>query len=74
MSLRILAGNIGDAIEMNVVQDHQRTVARRDDVLFKVVGPHGVCQRLGRKRVLGQIAGGTTVGNDDRPHKLNHIK
>ena len=50
------------------MQDDEFVVARRDDVLLQVIGTHGVGQGLGLQRVLGQVARGAAVSNDNRSH------
>jgi hypothetical protein len=45
-------------------------VAGRDDVLLQVIGAHGVGQRLGCERMLRQVSGRASMGNDDGPHTL----
>src|SRR5215207_4826932 len=57
--------HVADVVEIKIVQDDERTVARGDDVLLEEIGTEAIGQRFRRKRVLGQITAGTAVRNDD---------
>jgi hypothetical protein len=54
--VRILRRYVRDAIEVDVVQDDERAVACRDDVLFQEVRSHRVGHGFGRQGVLRQVA------------------
>ena len=40
--LRKSLGNVGNTVKVNIVYDDQPVVARRNDVLFKVVSAHSI--------------------------------
>ena len=55
--------HVGDAVEEVIVHHHQLVIPGHHQILLQIVGPHAIGQRLGLQGVLGQIAGGATVGN-----------
>jgi hypothetical protein len=38
---------------MNIVQDDQLIIARRDNILFEIIGAHFISQGFGLERVFG---------------------
>jgi hypothetical protein len=50
------------------VENHKLLVTGCNDVLFEIVSPHPERQRLGDKRVLGQVSTRSAVRYDDRPN------
>ncbi len=71
---REAARDIGDPIEVNIMQHDERIIAARDHVLLEVIGTHGIGERFGRQCVLGQVARRAAVRNDHRPHGRINIK
>ena len=57
--------HVGHGVDLDVVQHHRHAVLAEHDVLLDVVGAHGVRGRLGRQRVLGQVARGAAVRDHD---------
>ena len=72
-TIREHVGNVGYAIEMDVVQHHEPVISGRHNVLLEVVRSHGERERLGLHRVLGKMPGCAAMGNDNRPHKLLEV-
>ena len=56
--------HVGDAVEMNVVQDDQLIVTGGDNVLLEIVGAHRVGHGLRGQGVLRQVTGGASVRDD----------
>jgi hypothetical protein len=63
-------GDIGYAIQVNIVENDKLVIAGGDDVLFEVIGAHGVGERFASKRMLRQMSGRSSMGDDDGPHML----
>jgi hypothetical protein len=59
------AGDIGDCVEVDVVEDDGDVVFRKDDVLLEIVGPHRVSEDLGLGGVLWEVGGSAAVGDDE---------
>ena len=59
-------GDVGDVVEIRIVQDHELRVARRDDVLLEIIGAEPERERLGFERVLGKIPARAAVRDYDR--------
>jgi hypothetical protein len=55
------------------MEDDEFIVAGSDNVLFQVVGPHGVGKGLGGQRMFRQMPGRAAVSDYDRPHLLNYF-
>ncbi|MND77837.1 hypothetical protein D3C80_695360 [compost metagenome] len=55
--------HVRDAVEEVIVHHHQLVIPGHHQILLQIVGPHAIGQRLGLQGVLGQIAGGATVGD-----------
>jgi hypothetical protein len=45
-------GDIGYAIQVNIVENNKLIIAGGDDVLFEVIGAHGIGKRFASKRML----------------------
>ena len=71
---RIPLGNVGDPVEIDVVEHDERVIATRNDVLFEVIGAHVVRQSFGRQRVFRQIARRATVRNDQWRHLIRFLE
>ncbi len=67
-------GHVGDTVEVNVVQNDELVVASGNNVLLEVVSPHRVRQGLAGPGVLRQVTAGTTMGDDDGPHRLTYFR
>lgn len=65
--------DVGDPIEMHVMQNDQFVIPRCDHVLLKIVGTHRIREGFCGAGVFRQVTTGTTVRNDDRSHILNHL-
>ena len=63
---RKTARDVGDVVEIQIVEDDELRIARRDDVLLEIVGTEPVRERLCFERVLGEIAACAAVGDNDR--------
>ena len=60
-----MAGHIGGAFQVDIVQDHGNAIPAQHHVLFDIVGAHGMCHGLGSQRVLRQVAAGPAMGDHD---------
>ena len=58
-------GDVGCSIQRDIVNDNKLIVFGHDDILFNVVGTHGIGHRLGFERVLGEITACAAMGDDD---------
>ena len=59
--------DIGDPVEVQVMQYYEFVVRRRDNVLLEEIGAHADGESLGFQSVLGQIAGRAAMGDDNWP-------
>ena len=57
-------GDIGDGVQVDVVQHHRHIVAAEHDILLNVVGTERVGHGHRLQGVLGQMTAGTAVGDD----------
>ncbi len=57
--------DVTDVVKVQVVQDDELPVSRRDDILLEIVGAETVCQCFADERVLGQVTARAAVGDDD---------
>jgi hypothetical protein len=57
--------DIGNAVEMYVVQHYKLVVCCDDNVLLEEIRAHAERKSLGFQRVLGQIAGRAAMGDDE---------
>ena len=62
-AVREAFGDVGDAIEVMVVQYHQLVVLGHHQILFEVIGALGVGHRFRRQGVFRQVAAGAAVGD-----------
>lgn len=58
-------GDIGGGFEVDVVEDDEHAVGGHDEVLLDVIAAEGVGVGGGFQGVLGQVAGGAAVGDDE---------
>ena len=58
--------DVGDVLEVNVVEDDELPVAGRGDVLLEVIGTLTVGERFRLASVLGEIAARAAVRDDER--------
>ena len=65
--------DVGDPVEVDIVQDNESVIPGCNEVLLQVVRTHGKCQGLGLHRVFRQVPARATMGNDDRAHKLLEV-
>ena len=61
--IRVALRNVGDLIEMDVVQHHEVFVPADHQILFKIVCSLTVCEGLGFQRMFRQIGRCTAVGD-----------
>ena len=59
-------GHVGDAIEVDVMQDDELVVPGCDDILLEIVRAHGETKRLGLQRVLRQVARRPSMRDDGK--------
>lgn len=62
-AVRETFGDVGDAIEVMVVQHHQLVVFGHHQILFEVIGALRVGHCLRRQSVFRQVAAGAAVGD-----------
>ena len=67
-----MGDDVGQCLELEVVEDDGHVVAGQDDVLLQVVRAEAVGEDLGGHAVFGQVAAGAAVRNDDRPAWHGH--
>ena len=63
-------GDVGRRANLVLVTRNEHAVFGRDEVRLDVVGAHLHRKPVGLQRVLGPVAAGAPVRDDDRPRRL----
>ena len=65
-----MLGDVGGAADLVLVASHEHAVLRRDEVRLDVVGALRDRELVGGQGVLGAVAGGTAVTDQDRLNRV----
>ena len=65
-----MVGDVGGAADLRLVAGDEHAVLGADEVGLDVVGAELGGEAVGRERVLGAVAGGAAVADDERPRMV----